>query len=129
MIYTIDTLLYEIMDLKDFIRDTLKDIIDGTLEAQAYASNKGACINPDTFGTLQNPRNIVDIGEGSVAAVQPISFDLCVEESKVKGGKGGIEVVSLNTERSSQTMNKVKFSIAMVLPTMPAPSRFRAEEI
>jgi hypothetical protein len=39
--------LEEIMELKDFIADTLKQLIDGVLDAQEYAKEKRAVINPE----------------------------------------------------------------------------------
>ena len=40
------------MDLKDFVSETLKEIISGVEEAQEYAKKHGAVINPTKFGIV-----------------------------------------------------------------------------
>lgn len=48
----VHTLLYIAMDLKDFVSETLKEIIAGVKEAQEYAKEHGAIINPTKFGIV-----------------------------------------------------------------------------
>jgi len=37
------------MELKDFISETLKQIIDGVSDVQSFAKGKGAAINPELY--------------------------------------------------------------------------------
>ncbi len=105
------------MDLQNFISETLKAIISGTKEAQTFAAKNGACVNPYEFGTCK-PEHIIDMGDGTVSMVQPVSFDLCIEETDTKDGKIGVQVISGKFESSSKAINRVKFSIAVSLPRM-----------
>lgn len=40
------------MDLKDFVSETLKEIIEGVKDAQDFAIENGAVINPTSFGVV-----------------------------------------------------------------------------
>lgn len=106
------------MELKDFVSETLKEIIAGVKDAQEYARQNGACINPAEFGTLVKPEHVIDMGDGKLSIVQPVSFDICVVDKKTKSGKGGIEIVSGGFEGTKGTENRVKFSVAVSLPRM-----------
>lgn len=106
------------MDLKEFVSETLKEIIAGIKDAQEYAKENGACINPDEFGTLVKPEHIINLGDGNVSIVQPVSFDVCIVSKKTKSGKGGIEIVSGGMESTKGTESRVKFSVAVSFPTM-----------
>ena len=97
------------MELNKFISETLKEIISGVKEAQEFARENGACINPNQFGTLTSPKNILDMGDGTVSIVQPVEFDVCVTHTKKKSGKGGIEIVSGSMESSTDTRAGLSF--------------------
>lgn len=106
------------MELKEFVSETLKEIISGVKNAQAFAQENGACINPNQFGTLATPKHILDMGDGTVSIVQPVEFDVCVTHVKKKSGKGGIEIVTGSMGSSTSTASRIKFSVAVSLPRM-----------
>ena len=106
------------MELKKFVSETLKEIIAGVKDAQEYAKENGACINPDEFGTLAKPAHVIDMGDGKLSIVQPISFDVCIVSKKTKSGKGGIEIVSGEMESTRGSESRVKFSVAVSFPRM-----------
>lgn len=108
------------MELNRFISETLKEIIAGVKDAQEFAKENGACINPNQFGTLTSPKHILDMGDGTVSIVQPVEFDVCVTHTKKKSGKGGIEILSGGMENSTNTASRIKFSVAVSLPRMKA---------
>ena len=110
------------MDLKEFVSETLKEIIAGVKDAQEYAKENGACVNPTEFGTLAKPEHVIDMGDGKLSIVQSISFDICVSDKRTKSGKGGIEIVSGGYEGTKATENRVKFSVAVALPRMNVTS-------
>lgn len=110
------------MDLKEFVSETLKEIIAGVKDAQEYAKENGACINPNEFGSLTKPEHIINLGDGNVSIVQPVSFDVCIVSKKTKSGKGGIEIVSGGMESMKGTESRVKFSVAVALPRMNVTS-------
>lgn len=106
------------MELEEFVSNTLKEIIAGVKDAQEYAKENGACINPNEFGTLTKPEHIINLGDGNVSIVQPVSFDVCIVSKKTKSGKGGIEIVSGGMESMKGTESRVKFSVAVSFPPM-----------
>ena len=106
------------MNLKEFVSETLKEIIAGIKDAQVFAAENDACINPNQFGALTSPRHILDMGDGTVSVVQPVQFDVCVTHTKKGTGKLGIEIVSGNKESIKGTESRIKFSVAVSLPRM-----------
>lgn len=106
------------MELRDFISESLKAIIGGVKDAQSFARENDSCINPNQFGVLESPKHILDMGDGTVSIVQPVSFDICVTNTKKKSGRGGIEVLSGGIENATDTANRIKFSVTVSLPRM-----------
>ena len=97
------------MELRDFVAETLKQIIDGVKLAQEHAKDAGAAINPPS------PAH---------RAPQFIEFDVAVtttEGDQIKGGAGVfVGPVGLGTqaqsEATSSAVNRIKFSIPLLLP-------------
>lgn len=111
------------MNLKDFIAETLAQIVDGVKEAQSRAAQVGATINPpiSTEASLAIKHGIV-YARGEAA--QFVQFDVALTATEGSGTKGGIGVVvgafTLGSTGQSQTENsslsRVKFSVPLVLP-------------
>ncbi len=113
------------MELKDFVSQTIKQLIDGILEAQEYAKDKNALINPsiEVMGGPHGKSYLLDAYSREM--VNEISFEvgLTVTEGSTtdSGAKigvasflsvnGGKEVVS-----STVNLNKISFSIPIALP-------------
>lgn len=100
------------MELREFISETLKNIIDGIQDAQDYAdTTKGT-------GTIV-PQ--LPAGSGSIE----VQFDVAVlaEKSTTAEGKAGISVFSVGasagaeTESMSSTASRIKFPVPVNLPT------------
>ncbi len=111
------------MELKDFVAESIKQIIDGVNEAKRFASENGAVINPRQWiGNVAN----VDAKRDSVtyAAIETIGFDIAVTAVEGKSTKGGIGVfagaVGLGTqglsENQTSSMSRIRFSVPIVLP-------------
>jgi len=94
------------MEVKDFVSETLKQIINGVADTQKYAKEKNAVVAP--YHSCQ----------------EKVDFDIAVTvvEGKETGGKAGISVwsigagVSGKSESSNTTVSRIKFSIACDLP-------------
>jgi hypothetical protein len=94
------------MDLKTFISETLKEIIQGVEEAQIKSTN--SVINPH-----------VEYRAETHNRVQSVEFDIAVTAEKGTETKGGIVVFggafslgSQGTSKASDTIvNRIKFSI------------------
>jgi len=118
------------MELKDFISETIKHIIDGTNEAIDYGKKNDASVNPS--GELQ-------FGDGSPFALrkffiqgtdeidyeyaQVIDFDVAVSTSQTGevSSEVGIFVVPLfgrvkaTGDKSSSAVSRIQFSIPVIL--------------
>jgi len=111
------------MELRDFIEETLTQIVEGVKAAQGRAKDQGARVNPHltTSADLAAKQGIL-IASGSAA--QLVQFDVAItvkEGTATKGGIGvALGVVALGSTGQSQaesaSVSRVKFSVPLVLP-------------
>ncbi len=113
------------MDLKDFISETLNQIIEGVKTAQADARNQTAHVNPPLRG---DAKEIMKHGllEGfyTTTNVQLVQFDVALTTKEGTGAKAGIGVftgiISAGTTGQTNTENasvsRVKFIVPLSLP-------------
>ena len=110
------------IDLKQFIEETVKQIIDGVVTSQEYAKVKGAYVNPAIThyagGDLQ-------INKETLPEPQVVEFDIALtitENKNLKGGMG-IFVAGLGIgyqgkkETSGNEISRLRFSIPVILPS------------
>ncbi|MFH1945555.1 MAG: hypothetical protein ABIK95_08020 [Acidobacteriota bacterium] len=111
-------------ELKEFVQETLFQIVSGVKQAQDKIKDVGGEICPTGlhFTTIQEPRVIYKPGFG---IVQNIEFDIAVntyKENKMQGS-GGIAINVINfgagahRKKSKEEINKVKFSVPVLLPS------------
>lgn len=99
------------MELKDFIRDTVMQIMTGVQEAQQVWKGNGV-INP-----------IWDLWSAD-KHIQEISFDVAVtaQDEMTGGGRGGVKVVAIefggNAQRTTKnsTVSRISFKIPFIPP-------------
>jgi hypothetical protein len=112
-----------VMDLKEFVAETLTQIIDGVKEAQRRTEAvEGTSVNPHLSAPPELARYGILNAGGNVAQV--IQFDVALTAMEGTGTKGGIGVVAgvfnLGSAGQSQTENssvsRVKFSVPLALP-------------
>jgi len=110
------------MELREFLSSTLAQLIEGVVQAQEFAKNRGVEIFPkegfpsdfEKMSRTMKTKRLVNIIEFDVAVV--------VVENKSLSGGIGIMVpewnlgyhAKIDTEKS--TVNRIKFSIPIVLP-------------
>lgn len=82
------------MKLKDFVSERLKEIIAGVKEAQKYADENGAIINPSEFGVAA-PKAIMSKDNNEISTVQRIDFSLSLQQTCNAEGKVGIEILEI----------------------------------
>ncbi|MFA5206640.1 MAG: hypothetical protein WC708_19750 [Lentisphaeria bacterium] len=115
------------MELKDFVSQTLSQIIEGIEDAQL---NKGttAKINPSGLRMGEKIHSMFfDFNTHTIIA--NIEFDVAVTTEEAKGTKGGIGVlvgaITLGAQGQSDTKNtslsRIKFSVPVSFPTTPMP--------
>jgi hypothetical protein len=112
------------MDLKDFVSQTLTQIVEGVKESQTVATARGASVNPILSGTqAEAAKHGFLWSEAGFAQV--VSFDVALTVTEGTGTKGGIGVfagaLTLGASGQSATTNSsvshVKFSVPLVLPS------------
>ena len=112
------------MDLKEFTRETLVQIVQGVKEANEILEQQNAVVPSRTIKTNDNVF-VDEYGEGSAIEVV---FDVAVtaiETDGTKGG-GGIRVAQLlfggieaSNHTENQSISRVKFTIPLVLENRP----------
>jgi hypothetical protein len=125
------------MDLKDFIKETLKQICESTVETQEYFSDENidAIINPreieskGDLGLIYNPMTTPMSSffqqekkhkDCQIRKVENINFDVVIgieksEDSKF-GGKLSVVGLAKNKSNTSSNQSNIKFQIPCVLP-------------
>lgn len=104
------------MELKEYIKETLTQIIDGVIESQKEMKDRGALIAPEGY---------VFKGKGSfgdLTCVESVDFEVAVEVKEGMNAKGGLKtsVIEVFVGKSDDkgNSNKVSFSIPVVYPRM-----------
>jgi hypothetical protein len=115
------------MELKEFVSESLKQIIDGVIDAQTYAKSKGASINPSRM-TYTNPSNnnpVVITDRGQVnKPVQIMEFDVAVTVTQAEEAKAGLGIFTgalgigaqAKLEDGNVIANRIKFSVPFLFP-------------
>jgi hypothetical protein len=109
--------------LQDFISETLREILAGIREAQAFSAANGGAVMPAkvTFRTDQG-LPMWDKTDGT--PVQMIEFDVAVTTAEGTATKGGVGVfvgaVGLGSQgqsnASNQSVSRIKFSVPVIFP-------------
>jgi len=110
------------MDLKDFISESLIQIIDGVIVAQEYANEKKADVAP-RLSAESGPRDTFRALHGN-EPLQTVEFDVAVTASETDKAEGtiGILVATLGVgvkgseETQTTELSRIKFSVPIGLP-------------
>ena len=102
------------MELKEFIKETLNDIIDGVREAQ-QGSSKDVAINPRIKKVSDFTREI-----------QYVEFDIAISELNEDGASGrigvGVPIIGANGSVSSgkqtEEATRIRFKVGVKFPTV-----------
>jgi len=111
------------MNLRDFISETLTQILGGVTDAQKAAAELGGKVSPRLAGaaTYASDHGFLVAHGGSA---QIVRFDVALTVKEGTGTKGGIGIVAgivslgstgqSNSENSS--VSRVQFSVPLTLP-------------
>jgi hypothetical protein len=110
------------MELQQFITESLKQIVDGVVDAQGYVKTKGGSINPVVNGL---PNRSWD--QRTQTLVQEVEFDVAVTTTEGKETKGGIGVVTgilaIGSQGKTDTSNVALTRLRFIIPiALPSPS-------
>ncbi len=108
------------LELRDFIKETIENIVDGVAAAQASIKDKGAQINPKRVQFSENG-HYNDLNSGMPRFVE---FDVGLTSINKSGSSEGIGVflgtISLGKKNDQGiehiAVTKIKFSLPLVLP-------------
>jgi hypothetical protein len=115
------------MDLKDFVSQTLIQIVEGVRTAQKELDGHGVKFSPDIYGNAESlAHGFLLLRGGQVGQI--VHFDVALTAMSGTGTKGGIGVVAgifnLGSagESKAETTNvsRVKFAVPMHLPISEA---------
>lgn len=115
------------MELKEFVSESLKQIIDGVIDAQTYAQSKGASIIPSRMVYAHAGNNPVirsDLRGDLKKPVQIMEFDVAVTVTQAGEAKAGLGIFSgvlgiggqAKFEDGNVVANRIKFSVPFLFP-------------
>ena len=112
------------MKLKDFVAETLKEIIDGVIDAQSHYEDKGGKIASGISYAGATANAVGVWNTDTHAPAQVVEFDVAVTATEGTETKGGIGVfvgaIGLGShgksESSNSSVSRIKFSVPILLP-------------
>jgi hypothetical protein len=108
------------LELRDFVKATLEQIVDGAAEAQMAIAAKGGIVNPTSMSYQKDG----SWNTYNHAMPQEVVFDVALTATDKRGSSEGIGVFlgSISLGKKNDTgveqvaITKVKFSVPLVLP-------------
>jgi hypothetical protein len=112
------------MNLKDFVTETLVQIVSGVVQAQEKLNGTRARANPQMRSTSDKSSIGEAEGDGG-QPVYPVEFDVVVTAAEGTGTKGGVGVAvgvfALGSQGQSEAKSghesRIKFKVPLLLPT------------
>lgn len=118
------------MELKEFITETLVQMMEGVKNAQQRSKEFGGFVNPE-----DQQKTSTHVGSSHWVKIQPVDFEISLTETSSSdsqkgisvnfggiGGKGGKE-----KNEQSTSLNKIKFTIPVILPYVDAANTYEKE--
>lgn len=123
------------MELKEFIKESLSQIIDAIKETQEKYKDTNVVICPDNIQEVKDGLYILDENEydnySSRSKVQNIDMDIAISVTEKEGNKSGLGIakiinagISSENTQQNESISKIKFSIPIVLPTSSSQKYF-----
>ena len=119
-----------VMDLREFVQQTLVQIVEGVVDARDPIVEKGGDINPvgGNFDQQSLGERQWDWERG---ATEIVEFDVALTTSDKEDAKAGIGVflggIGIGTKTSGEnaysSMTRVKFSVPLLLPAQTVLKR------
>ena len=100
------------MELREFVKESLTQIIDGVRDAQQHAAGQGARVNPPPAQ------------DNLPKTIEPVDFDIAVITSERQGGQVGVGIFvggigiggREQNEISDNVTSRIQFSVQVELP-------------
>jgi hypothetical protein len=113
------------MELSTFITETLNALNKGIKDAQSFALENGAVVNPVNHSSKPYGESTVAInGVKGAREVSEVNFDIAVSVGKnsTNDMQGGINVYSIklgatkNDTEKNETVSRIRFTVNVVFP-------------
>ncbi|MCE1184854.1 MAG: hypothetical protein LWW92_04510 [Rhodocyclales bacterium] len=114
------------MDLRDFVKESLVQIIQGVSDAQLLLKDQAmdGCVSPlsrNDWAALENRGTLLT---RSGVPIRDVEFDVSVTATAGEGKKGGVRVAvsvlglggEAQSSSSSSNISRLKFSVPVSLP-------------
>lgn len=119
------------MELREFVSETLTQIIAGVKDAQEATIDTGAVISPGEFYIRPPESKRGPVNVHFAGPLQYVSFDVAVTKSDVEEKKGGLGVffgpVGIGGQGKSETqdsaINKIQFSVPVAFTQGKPPKQ------
>lgn len=113
------------MELKAFVEETLRQLIDGVSSVREFANDKGAVINPQTLEFVSNSGQSDMWCDVTGRISSKVEFDIAVTatETSETRGRAGVFLAPFKfgaegkSDSSNQNVSRIRFSIQTLLPT------------
>jgi len=113
------------MEIKDFIKGSLTEIVDAIIEFNEDMADKNIFVPSSNLYVNQDKFQYARDKNGNPHLIRDVEFDISVNVSEGKdgGGKFSLQIAGVNlsagknNERNNTAINRMKFSIPIVLPT------------
>lgn len=107
------------MELKDFVKETLAQIIEGVEGAQKELKDKSCIINPAKFTDGARQAAGSPSKEKTIPETSEVHFEVVLSQGELSGTKSGIGVMFANigiggqtkTDESNSSVTSIRFSV------------------
>lgn len=115
------------MELKEFVKEAIVQVVEGIDEANAVLSEKTAFVASANIQTNKTYQSTVD-KDGRHHYVTDMEFDVAInaQNSETKEGRGRVEILTVlniggkgSCENTTSSTSRIKFSLPLALPTEP----------
>lgn len=114
------------MEIRAFISDVLKAVVDGVVDAQMATKSSGAVISPARSREFSIPTDL----SGAGGDIQTIDFEIAITATKPERGKGEAHPTvwaatsdEVGRPSSSRALSRLKFRVPVALPVQRSPKK------
>lgn len=116
------------LSLKDFIQETLAQIMEGVAAADGDARKLGGMVNPNGLDLANKGMRLMQTG---ARHGQMIDFDVAVVSTESRETKGGIGVFlgpagagsAGQSGKTNEPTSRIRFSVPVILPGGPGDAK------
>lgn len=121
------------MELKEFVKETIVQVVEGIDEANVALWEKTAFVASANLQTNKTFQSTVD-KDGRQHYVTDVEFDVAinVQNTETKEGRGKVEILTVlnvggkgSCENTSSSTSRIRFSLPLALPTEPEEKLYR----